>query len=171
MKTNYKKLLKFVTLLASTLLIGTASAAVYRYMYIEGTITVGKPLLVWIRGEDVTSQIVGSTAILNVNVEKDYPQNFTNALYLKNNASSSVDVNYKITILTALSSSEFEVAKIHIYTNASGTWEYLDTLDLTNSADYYQGVLAQGKYLRLSIEVKATAEMTRSFKVQVEYWT
>jgi len=171
MKTNYKKALKFITLLISALLIGTASAAVYRYMYIEGTVTVGKPLLVWLEGEDIDSTIVGSTAMFNINVEKDYPQNFTSALYLKNNATSSVTVNYKITILTHLSGSEFEEAKIHIYTNSSGNWQYLDTLDLTNPNDYYEDTLEQGKYLRLSIEVKAVAEVTRSFKVQVEYWT
>ncbi|MDW8041140.1 MAG: hypothetical protein RMJ03_06975 [Nitrososphaerota archaeon] len=140
-------------------------------MYIEGTITVGKPLLVWLKGEDVTSTIIGGTATLSINVEKGCPQYFTSALYLKNNASDSINVYYKITISTALSSSEFEKAEIHIYKNWTGSWEYVDTLELTSPSDYVEGELAQGKYLRLSIEVKAIAEVSRSFKVQVEYWT
>ncbi|MEM2318000.1 MAG: hypothetical protein QW142_01115 [Candidatus Bathyarchaeia archaeon] len=37
MRINYKKSLKFITLLTSALLIGTASAAVYNYMYIYAT--------------------------------------------------------------------------------------------------------------------------------------
>jgi hypothetical protein len=37
MKTNYKRILKFVTLLISALLIGTASASIYNYMYMYAT--------------------------------------------------------------------------------------------------------------------------------------
>jgi hypothetical protein len=40
MKTNIKKSLKFLTLLISALLIGTASAAIYNYMQINATVGV-----------------------------------------------------------------------------------------------------------------------------------
>jgi hypothetical protein len=173
MKTNYKKVIKLITLLITSILIGTASAYVYRYMYIEGSITVGKPLLIWLEGEDLDSTIVGNTVTINLNVENGTAMNFTRALYLKNNATSAISVSYNITVLTALYSSEFEIAKIHIYENYTtpGTWTYLDTIDLTDSSDHCEGVLGQGKYLRFTIEVKAIKEVGRNFKVQVEYWT
>ncbi|MEM3623613.1 MAG: hypothetical protein QXR76_07590, partial [Candidatus Bathyarchaeia archaeon] len=40
MKINYKRSLKFVTLLISALFISTASAAIYNYMYMYSTIGV-----------------------------------------------------------------------------------------------------------------------------------
>lgn len=65
MKINYKKSLKLVTLLITSLLIATVSAEVYRYMYIYGTITVGSPKLIWLEGEDVTAVIVDTINLLD----------------------------------------------------------------------------------------------------------
>ncbi|MEM3627949.1 MAG: hypothetical protein QXJ11_06670 [Candidatus Bathyarchaeia archaeon] len=171
MKTNIKKILKLTTLLITSLLIATVSAEVYRYMYIEGSITVGAPKLIWLKGEDADAVIIGATASISLNVENATAMNFTRALYLKNNSTSSETFNYKITVSQALQSSEFEIAKIHIYDNQSGSWNYRDTLDLTSSTDYSSNTLEQGVYLRFTIEVKAiTNDITRNFKVQVEYW-
>jgi hypothetical protein len=47
MKINIKKSLKFITLLASALLIGTASAAVYHHLYLNATIGVAALKLQW----------------------------------------------------------------------------------------------------------------------------
>lgn len=170
MKINYRKSLKFMTLLATSLLIATVSAEIYRYMYLEGSIIVGAQQLVWLPGEDVSAVIVGSTASISLRVENATPMIFTRALYLKNN-NDTVTFNYKISVLQALSSSDFEVAKIHIYDNSSGTWQYRDTIDLTDSSDYTVDTLAPGEYLRFTIEVKAIKDnISRNFKVQVEYW-
>jgi len=173
MKMNYKKTLKFVTLLITSMLIATVSAATYRYMYIDGSITVSSAKILWIKGSDVPdATISGSTAIVNLNVEQGTPLNFTEALFLKN-ANNTGSFNYNITITQALLTGEFERAKMHIYENNTvpGTWTYIDTMDLTNANDFYSSSLTAGNYLRMTIEVNATiATGTRNFDAQVQYW-
>lgn len=70
MKINYKKSLKFVTLLISALLIATVSAAIYDYMYLNANVGVQGLTLEWISGadggaSDADAQINGVTAALN----------------------------------------------------------------------------------------------------------
>jgi len=50
MNVKYKKSLKIVTLLITAILIATASAQVYRYMYISGTVAIGNTGLRWVLG-------------------------------------------------------------------------------------------------------------------------
>jgi len=175
MKINYKKSLKFVTLLIASLLIATASAAVYRYMDIQGTITVGNLKLIWIAGSDVPdATIVGSIATVSLNVENNTAINFTESLLLKNNASSG-SFNYKITVKQALLSSDFEIAKLHLYENKTNSpnWTHLAMVDLTDSNSQYESTtpLSAGDYIRITIEVKAIQDgISKQFKVQVEYW-
>jgi len=170
MNAKYKKSLKIVTLLITAILIATVSADVYRYMYIDGSITVGSAKLVWLEGTDVDSSITGSTAVVNLNVEDEIPINFTEALFLKNVDGGANSYTYTISVSTPLSSSDFEVAKIHVYENYTTPWTYLGTVDLTSSSSTYQNTLADGNYLRLTIEVKAIQDsISRNFDVQVEY--
>ena len=174
MKINYKKSLKFVTLLITSLLIATASAAVLRQMELTGNVTVGTLKLIWIAGQDVpNATIVGSTATISLNVENNTAINFTEAIFLKNNATSD-SFNYNITVTDTLSTSYFEIAKLHLYENyTSGEWAYLGTVDLTNLNSIYSSStpLAAGKYIRFTIEIKAIQDgASDSFKVQVIYW-
>jgi hypothetical protein len=172
MKTNYKKMLKLTTLLIASLLIGTASASVYRYMYLEGTITVGAPTMVWIGGEDADFTISGSTATGTLNIEGvNYPMNFTRAIYLKN-VHASATFNYNITVLQTLSTNDFSEAKIHVYENYTSppNWNYLGTINLLSSNSYYSNTLAAGKCVRFTIEINATTNMGGTFKIQVAYW-
>jgi hypothetical protein len=173
MKLNYKKNLKFVTLLITSLLIATVSAQLYRYMYIDGSITITSAKMIWILGADAPADasISGSTAIIDLDVEQGTPLNFTEALFLKN-ANATGSFNYNITITQALSSSDFQRAKMHIYQNWTGLpWVFVHTLDLTNATDFYSGSLAYGKYLRMTFEVNATVTgVTKNFDVQVQYW-
>ncbi len=172
-KINHKKSLKLVVLMLGWLLIATASATVYRYMYIDGSITVGGAEMVWILGDDAPgdASIAGSTATIDLDVEQGTPINFTECLYLKNNGTSG-SVNYNITMTSAVSSGDFERAKMHIYENYTtpGSWIFLNTFDLTDSTDYYAGSLSWGNYTRMTFEVNATiATGSRSFDIQVEY--
>ncbi len=173
MKINYKKSLKLITLLITSLLIATASATVYRYMYIEGTITVGGIKLMWVKGADVPdATIVGGTATVSLNVENNTAVNFTEALFLKNNDTAST-YYYNITVTDPLTVTYFETAKLHIYENytVEGTWTYLNTVDLKNANSYYYGSLAPSNCTRLTIEVKAIVDsILDNFKVQLEYW-
>lgn len=63
---NYKKSLKFVTLLITALLIATVSAAVYTQMFLNATVGVAGLSLKCVDGTNanVTSSIVGSTCTL-----------------------------------------------------------------------------------------------------------
>ena len=67
MKLNYKKSLKFVTLLISALLIATVSATIYDYMYLNANVGVQGMALAWKLGADNSTagtQINGVTATL-----------------------------------------------------------------------------------------------------------
>ena len=169
MKTNIKKTLKLIILLISSLLIATASATVYRYMELQGTIIVGSPKLVWIEGSGIDTTIIGNTtAIISLNVENNTAINFTQAIFLKN-VNDTVSFNYNITVTSALSTSQFEEAKIHIYDNSTST--YLGTINLTDSTSYFDGTLSANNSLRMTIEVKAIQEGSGNFIIQVEYWS
>jgi hypothetical protein len=167
MNVKYKKSLKLVTLLITALLIATASAQVYRYMYISGTVTVGSAILTWGAGS-VTPSIVGTTASITLNVEEDVPINFTDALYITNTDAVNA-YDYTISVLTAISGSDFSVAKIHVYETDEATGPYVDTLDLTSTSNSVAGTLAADGVLSLTIEVQASTATGGSFQVQVEY--
>jgi len=173
-KIRSRKSLKFLGLLISSLLIATVSATTYRYLYIDGSIQVGAQYMIWILGTDAPSgaSISGTTAIVDFNVEQGTPINFTETLFLKNqNATGSF--TYNITVLTNVLSADFQKAQMHIYENytAGPTWTYLDTIDLTNAADYYSNSLGAGNYTRMTFDINATiASGTKDFNVQVEYW-
>ena len=172
MNAKYKKSLKIVTLLITAILIATASAQIYSYMYIQGSIEVTSAKLVWIEGSDVPNcNITASTAALGVTVDQGTPVNFTEALFLQN-ANATGSFSYTISITDDLSPTDFERANMYVFQNNTGptTWSYVDTLDLTSAADTVAGSLAAGVYLRMTLEINATvASGTSTFGVQVEY--
>ena len=66
MNINYKKSLKLITLLITSLLIATVSATVYSQMFLNATVGVGGLTLKWMAGTDaeITPTIVSSTCTL-----------------------------------------------------------------------------------------------------------
>ena len=177
MNINYKKSAKLIILLISSILIATVSAATYRYMYIDGSVTVGAAKLIWIEGDDAPSgaTISGSTVTMDFDVEPGTPQNFTYCLYLKNEDTAAH--NMTISVTTTITASDFDECKIHIYENSTipGTWTFVDTLDVETSDSYetYTGndpLGASGYYL-MTFEVAATTSAigTYDFDIQVEY--
>jgi hypothetical protein len=175
MKPNYKKNLKFITLLLSALIIATVSAATYSYMYIDGSITIGTQKLIWMEGTDAPSDISisGGTVTMDLDVAAGTIQNFTECLFLKNQDSAAH--NLTIIVTTAASASTFDVVKIYIYENSTGSWLYVDTLDVTVLNDEYSTYtgtpLAAGNYYRLTFEVKAKTGTsgTHNFDIKVTY--
>ena len=175
MNKNPRKAIKFILLLLSSLLIAIASAQVYSYMYIDGSITIGTAKLVWIEGSDAPSDtsIVGSTVTMDLDVEPGTPKNFTECLFLKNQ--DTVAHNLTISVTTAVSSSDFTECKMHIYENSSGSWVYVDTLDLTTTDSYEtyttNDPLGAGEYYRFTFEVAAqsSATGTKNFDIEVRY--
>lgn len=172
MKINYKKTLKFVTLIITSMLIATVSAATYRYMYIDGSINVGTAKMIWLVGPTAPAgtTVSGSTAIVALPVEQGTPINFTECLFLKNDnltGSFSLTVNVTTTVL----GSDFTKAKMHIYENSSGSWSFVKTLDLTSLGDSYSGSLTAQNYLSMTFDVEATtsASGNKAFDIQVSY--
>jgi len=172
MKIDYKKSLKLVTLLITALLIATASAQVFRYMYIDGSVTVGAAKLVWIKGSEAPSgaTVTGSTVTMPIDAEPGTPQNITYCLYLNN--SDTADHNMTISVTTAVTT-DFDEFKIHIYINSTQT--FVDTLDVTSSDSYetYTGnnPLSAGEAYRMAFELapSTTASGSYDFDIQVEY--
>lgn len=175
MNLDYKKLGKLVFLLVSAILIATVSAATYRYMYIDGSVTVGTAKLVWLEGGDSPGDatISGSTYIADLDVEPGTPLNFTECVFLKNQDTAAH--NMTISVTTTISASDFTEAKMHIYSNSTGSWVFVDTLDITTSDSYETYTantpLAAGNYYRMTFEISAieTASGTYNFDMQVEY--
>jgi hypothetical protein len=168
MNAKYKKSLKIVTLLITALLIATASAQVYRYMYISGTVTVGTAILTWGAGS-VTPSVDGTTATITLNVEEEVPINFTDALYITNTDGTN-SYDYTISVLTAISGTDFSLAKIHVYETNEATGPYIGTVDLTSSSSSVANTLAASGILSLTIEIEANSGVSSgSFQVQVQY--
>jgi len=174
-KIRSKKSLKFMTLLLTSLFIAAVSAGTYTYLYIDGSVTVGTAKLVWIEGTDTPADatISGGTITMDLDVQPGYPQNFTEGVFLKNQ--DSADHNLTMSVTTTIPAADFDEMKIHIYKNSTGSWEYVDTLDVTTSDSYetYTGntpLIASG-YYRLTFEVaaKTTASGSYNFDIQVEY--
>lgn len=170
-KIRSKKSLKFLILLLTSLMIAGVSAATYRYMYIDGTVTVGGAKMVWLSGTDtdVTVLITGASVELNFPVENGTQRLFNNTLYLKNQDSSSHTMNISIT--TPLPAAGFNSAVINIYQNSTGTWALVDTLDMTTTDSTINQSLAAGNYYRLAFDIypKATASGSYTFDVQLQY--
>ena len=176
MNAKYKKSLKIVTLLLTAIIIATASAATYSYMYINGTITVGTAQLIWLEGADAPGDITieGGTVTMDLDVQPGVNQNFTEALFLKNQ--DTADHNLTITVTTALSDTYFDIANAYIYKNSTGSWESVDTLLLTTLNDQYSSYtgntpLVAGGYYRFTFEIQAdtTASGQYSFDIKVVY--
>jgi len=172
MKSNYRKTIKLVTLLLVSVIIATVSAETYRYLYIDGSVTIGSAKIVWLEGADAPADtsIAGSTVTVDLDVEEGVPVNFTECLFLKNENTTG-SFSYLVSITTAVSGSDFDVCRMHIYDNSTGTWIYVDTLDLTNGADTCTGSLSAQNYLRMTFDVAAAtgSSGTKPFDVQVRY--
>jgi len=175
MNLNYKKSAKLILLLISSILIAAVSAETYRYMYIDGGVTVGTAKLIWIEGADspAGSTISGSTYTVDLDVEPGTPSNFTECVFLKNDDSAAH--NMTISVTTTISATDFTECKMHIYENSTASWVFVDTLDITTSDSYdtrpTNDPLGASNYYRITFEVSATtgASGTYDFDIQVEY--
>jgi hypothetical protein len=170
MKTNTKKILKLTTLLVTSLIIATASATTYNYLYLQGTVTVGSQKIVWIKTD--TGEVAGDTVTITLPVESDIPISFNDTLYLKNKDTAGHNMTIKV---TSAVSSGFSYLYVHIYENFTnpGTWQLVDTLDVKTLNDEYSTYtdnepLQAGGYYKLDFEIKTTAGATFTIKVTYE---
>jgi hypothetical protein len=102
MKINYKKSLKFVTLLISALLIAIVSATIYNYMYINGSGQINTTGLEWVLGPDAppAASVSGPTASVPMNTSQGNPRNYTDCLHLVNLDAAPHSFNLSVTSST-----------------------------------------------------------------------
>jgi hypothetical protein len=170
MKFNYKKNLKFVTLLIAALLIATASAAVYNYIYINGSVTFTTGTgLKWIEGPDApaTTSIAGSIVDLPFTVQNGSTTNYTYCLLIQNLDAS--DHPLVIDVTTAATSGYYDEFNMYIFDNGTGT--QIDMLDLLTT-DSYSGTISASATWHLTFEILAKPTSTSgsdAFYVQFRY--
>jgi hypothetical protein len=136
MNAKYKKSLKIVTLLITAILIATASAQIYSYMYIHGSATISGSELVWSLGDNAPTgaSISGYNANdLNFSVPQNTFKNFTDALRLTNNNDTIITFGLAADI-TGGSTTDFTTLDLVVYDSA-GTIDSLDVLTEGTATD------------------------------------
>ena len=170
MNAKYKKSLKIVTLLASTLLIATASAQIYRYMFIEGTVTIGNTGLTWIEGDSAPSgtDITGNTATLPLDVSNGTLANFTHVLYLENLDASDHDLTIEIT--DAANPTLYETLGFNATISTNSTGALVDTLNVLTT-DSYSGTIPASTVWEVSFQIQTAVDASGSddFSMQFSY--
>ncbi|HVO36945.1 MAG TPA: hypothetical protein VMT01_02100 [Candidatus Acidoferrum sp.] len=171
MRINYKKSLKIITLLVASILIASASAATYTYMYINGSVTISSTGLTWIKGDGASAgtTISGSTATVALSISNGTTTNFTNYLYMKNLDASTHSLMINITTAATASLYETNGFNISIYNNA--TQAYVGSLDVLSTSSYYSGTFpASGVWhFVFQVATKTDASGSDSFNVQFTY--
>lgn len=169
MKTNIKKALKLTTLLMTSILIATASAQVYTFMFLQGTITIGTQKIVWIKGNQ---EVSGDSVSINLdNVEPGKTMSFNDTAYLKNKDTAAHTI-VSIEVTDAVGS-HFEICKAYIYENftESGQWTLVGVLDLKDMTSKITGkTLNAGGYYKFDFEIRASSSGSDNmFTIKVTY--
>ncbi len=165
-----KKSLKIVTLLAASLLIATASAQVYLYLYISGSVEISTNAgLTWVLGDSAPtgSQITGVTADLTLPVSNGTLANFTNVLYLKNFDAS--DHSFTITVTAAPTASLYDSFTMKISDNSTAA--SVHDMNLLSDTTYSSTMPASAVWqLAFEIQTKSSASaQTDTFSIELEY--
>jgi hypothetical protein len=171
MKTSIKKILKLSTLLISSLLIATASAQYYRFMYISGTVTISAGGLVWIKGDQAGTavSISGSTATVTLSLNNGTISNFTGYLYLKNLDGTQHSITINITDAANSALYAPNGFNITIYNNSTG--DYIGSLNVLSNTSYYPGIISGSAvwHITFQIETKPESSGSDDFAVQFTY--
>lgn len=172
MKINYKKVLKLVTLLITSLLIATVSAQSYRYLYIEGTVSISQTGLKWVKGGDVSGSsvtITGSTATVALSLSNGTTQVFNHTLYIQNLDASPHNIVINITTTANSAYYESNGFNMTIYNNSTGA--LIDRLDALTT-DSYLGTVGASAVWHVSFEIATktdSAGQNDNFDVQFRY--
>lgn len=118
MRINFKKTAKLVMLLISTLLIASASAAIYNYMYQDASISVEGMALAWINGADnatAGTQIDGVTSSLtNLKGPPNGTRVYGDPVRLNNTGATSVTFDLMIDQVTG-DTAEMDSITVRLY--------------------------------------------------------
>ena len=185
MKTNYKKSLKFVILLLTSLLIGFASVSAYNEMFMYASpISIGIAGVQFTSGTNTTSissqgPTSGGTVITFDTITAIQPgetRTYEQAVNITNSAGSTKTINISLVSLTGLFSANFEYINITMF-DASGTQKG-NSIEIVSSGlnvtETGGQQIANNAVWRIRWIIKAKNEATNgaqiyvTFKVKVE---
>jgi hypothetical protein len=171
MNVKFKKSLKIVTLLVTALVIATASAQVYSYMYIKGSASITTGGLSWAKGASAPAgaTVNGYTVNnLNFSVPENTFQNFTDSLELTNHDATSHTFDLATTI-TAGSAADFTTFDMIVY-NAAGARLGTVNIKTAGSATGIAIAASTTLYVRFEIDpVTDTSSGYLAFTIQLTY--
>jgi len=164
MKTNYKKMLKFATLLITSALIATVSAQIYSYMYIEGSGSIISQKLSWQLGESSPSGATIQGAYVknfNLSVPANTPRTFNDSLRIVNN-----DINKGYTFSLEVTSvggnpGNFSKFDLVLYNSTGDT---LATLDIRQAGNKVSNLyIGPSATLYIRFEVVPVTDKTEGY--------
>ena len=126
MKLNYKKTLKLLTLLLTSILISFVSAATYSELYMKATpITIGAADLKFVNGANTTSigsvNAAGTEAVFDgMSVDPGQTITYEQAVNITNGAGSTKTLNMSLYSITGNFSTNFDYINVTIIA-ANGT--------------------------------------------------
>jgi hypothetical protein len=174
MKFNFKKSLKIVTLLITSLLIATASATVYNYLYQNATIGVEGLNLSWVNGSDYVTagtQISGSTCTLtNLKGPANGTRVYSDPVRLK--ATADTTFNLRIDDVGG-STNQMASITVRLYNMNSSSYVWNMTVwdGTSKGADKTGLSITSGYQWRFEWEIKwkvgATGTVTVKLKVEI----
>jgi len=125
MNINYKKSLKLITLLITSILIATVSASIYDYMYLNADVGVEGMSLDWILGSDnaiAGTQINGVTAALT---ELKGPPNgtriYADPVRINNTGASAISFDLLVDTVSS-DTDQLDSIIVRIYSLNTTTW-------------------------------------------------
>jgi|YelNatPaOPRAMG01_1025707.scaffolds.fasta_scaffold144064_2 hypothetical protein len=163
MKTNIKKILKLATLLVTSLLIATASATIYSYMYIEGSGTITSGELKWVLGTNAPSgaSIQGAyVKNLNISVPVNSIRNITDCLRITNEDDASHTFDLEV-IVVGGDASNFTTFDLVVY---DSTGARLATLNVKQSGSSASGLtIDASETLYIRFEITPVTDATSGY--------
>jgi len=182
MKANYKKILKFATLLISSLLIGFASVMAYTEMFITANIRIKSASVRFVNGDNTADigQINTQGTVVTFNnipdLEVGETRTYPEAVNITNNAGVTKVINISLYSLTGNWSPNFEYITLKVIAENGTTLGDVITivssgLNVTSTGDI---PMLNGEEWAIELEIKAKtdatpdASITITFRVEVE---
>jgi hypothetical protein len=122
MNVKYKKSLKIVTLLITSIIIATGSVNAYSELFMSGTITITDSRVILVDGTDTptisTNGVENSGTTVNfdkISIAVDEILTYDDAVRIQNNAGSTKDIDLEVTGLTGPFSTNFDYIYIQVF--------------------------------------------------------
>jgi hypothetical protein len=162
MNINYKKSLKLVTLLLSSLLIATVSATIYNYMYIEGSGSIASKELSWALGSNPCGATIQGYTVktLNISIPENTPINITDCLHLVNNDSGHSYTFNLTTTLVGGNATKFTTFDIVVY---KSDWTQVAKFSIKTQGSATNLNIATSETLYIRFEVNPLLDATSGY--------